>query len=441
MIKKAVILALLVVLAATMTISMSPPAQAQPPTDQEIQDAVDDGIAWLVANQNPDGSWGTSEQVAVTALAVKKLEHHCVDTTWGLGLPSPFDCPYSVNISNGLDYIFANACNMGITPQPAGNPDTNGNGIGVYFQTGGCGSTLHRTYTTGLALMAIAETTTPNRVVDVPGSPVDGYTYYDVVVDAVDYLAFAQNDAGPERGGWGYYENYVGLSDNSNSGFAVLGLEYAQADPPEGFAITIPQFVKDELCVWISYMQCMVAGPNHGGLGYDSGNGPCNWVNIYKTGTLLQMMEFTGDACGNQQEAVDYLILHWNDANIDLGWKGTGSEPSQYLAMYTAMKGLVAQGYVDPAVIDGINWQDEFDTALVAEQLADGSWPEVGWTNSLESTLFALLILQKVVPPPPAPPIRVPTISQWGMIAMGILLAAALVWSVRRRWIVSAGKS
>jgi hypothetical protein len=35
----------------------------------------------------------------------------------------------------------------------------------------------------------------------------------------------------------------------------------------------------------------------------------------------------------------------------------------------------------------------------------------------------------------------VPTLSQWGMIAMGILLAAALVWSVRRRWVVSAGKS
>jgi len=35
----------------------------------------------------------------------------------------------------------------------------------------------------------------------------------------------------------------------------------------------------------------------------------------------------------------------------------------------------------------------------------------------------------------------VPTVSQWGMIAMGILLAAALIWSVRRRWIVSAGKS
>ena len=33
----------------------------------------------------------------------------------------------------------------------------------------------------------------------------------------------------------------------------------------------------------------------------------------------------------------------------------------------------------------------------------------------------------------------VPTMSQWGMIAMGILFAALLIWSVRRRWIVRAG--
>jgi hypothetical protein len=35
----------------------------------------------------------------------------------------------------------------------------------------------------------------------------------------------------------------------------------------------------------------------------------------------------------------------------------------------------------------------------------------------------------------------VPTMSQWGMIAMGILLAALLIWSVRRRWAVRAGNN
>jgi len=38
-------------------------------------------------------------------------------------------------------------------------------------------------------------------------------------------------------------------------------------------------------------------------------------------------------------------------------------------------------------------------------------------------------------------PGEVPTLSQWGMIGMAILLGAVLIWSVRRRWVVSAGKS
>ena len=41
----------------------------------------------------------------------------------------------------------------------------------------------------------------------------------------------------------------------------------------------------------------------------------------------------------------------------------------------------------------------------------------------------------------PCPQRGVPTLSQWGMIGMAILLGAVLIWSVRRRWVVSAGKS
>ena len=38
-------------------------------------------------------------------------------------------------------------------------------------------------------------------------------------------------------------------------------------------------------------------------------------------------------------------------------------------------------------------------------------------------------------------PAAVPTLSQWGMIGMGILLAALLVWSMRKRRIISVGKN
>jgi len=39
------------------------------------------------------------------------------------------------------------------------------------------------------------------------------------------------------------------------------------------------------------------------------------------------------------------------------------------------------------------------------------------------------------------PPIHhIPTTSEWGMIAMGILFATALVWSVRKKWVTSTDK-
>lgn len=46
-----------------------------------------------------------------------------------------------------------------------------------------------------------------------------------------------------------------------------------------------------------------------------------------------------------------------------------------------------------------------------------------------------------VTPTIPPTPTDVPTLSQWGMIGMAIVLAAFLVWSIRRRWVVRTGKS
>ena len=46
-----------------------------------------------------------------------------------------------------------------------------------------------------------------------------------------------------------------------------------------------------------------------------------------------------------------------------------------------------------------------------------------------------------ITPTPPPPPTAVPTTSQWGMIGMVTLFAVFLIWSLRRRRIVSINKS
>ena len=48
-------------------------------TEAEIDQAIADGMTWLAAQQNVDGSWGAWEYVAHTGLATKKFEHHAVE--------------------------------------------------------------------------------------------------------------------------------------------------------------------------------------------------------------------------------------------------------------------------------------------------------------------------------------------------------------------------
>jgi hypothetical protein len=374
----------------------------EPPTEEEVRAAIAAGTAWLASQQEGDGSWPHYERCAVTAMAIKKLEHHAVDRRWGLGLPSPFHeaNPYKSHIEAGFAWLFANcAYTKDIGVQPAGDPDSDGDGIGVYWQWGG--NDWHQSYTTGLALMALCEAVELDRVIE--GGPLVGWTYEEAARDTMDDLSFGQNDAGPARGGWGYYENHAEWSDNSNTGYVTLGLGFAEAPPPQGCGFEIPQFVKDELNIWVDYIQNDVNGDtNDGGSGY---TGPDDWVNILKTGNLLQQMQLVGDApdSGRVQDALDYMARHWDDANQEPGWRGwDGSGTSNYQAMFTAMKGFTSLGieeFGDPA----INWAEDFETELLAEQHPDGSWPDCYWGDDLLCTTWALFTLQRVAPIPAVP--------------------------------------
>jgi hypothetical protein len=361
---------------------------SQAATEEEIEASIQSGIDWLVSVQNSNGSWGGYEQVAHTGLALIKLE----DRAFELGFESPFDpaYPYSTNVIAGLNYLFRNTYIITISVQPGGDPDTNGNGFGVYIS-----DSYHQTYATGIALMAIAGTRDPLRIVNEPGAvDVNGWSYAGVVQEAVDYLSFGQNDVTWPRGGWGYTHNQD-WSDNSNSGYAVLGLDFAES-PAFGFEKPVPQFVKDELNIWIDYIQNDVDGdPQDGGSGYTD---PYNWVNILKTGNIIYQMAYYGDDQAVQRviDAVNYIERHWNDNNQDPGFRN----PTHYQAMYTMMKGFERMG-IDIISVGGIDidWFDEVSTIIVNSQNPDGSWPYDYWGNEILSTGWALLTLEKVTPP------------------------------------------
>jgi hypothetical protein len=400
-----ILLTLLLISFVSTTFACIPYGKAATPAD--IEASIVKGLAWLATQQAGDGSWGTGTyyaRVAYTGMAVLKFETRAVELN-----KDPLDPSYEyyAQVRNGLDFIFNMSLVVDISVQTHGNPDSNGDGKGVVFNTEYLEG---ETYATGIASMAIAASTHPDMTVSVAGSPVDGWKYKDVEQDVMDYLTYGQNEESNPgdwwQGGWGYEANQAGWSDQSNTGYAVLGLIYGQAPLPHGFGLTIPQFVKDELNIWIGYIQNPVDGDaNDGGSGYES---PDDWVNILKTGTLLQEMALVGDTLATPRvdEAIKYIERHWNDTSGDPGWKWNAPTQVHKQAMYTTMKGFEAFNIklidADGGGIRDDDWYNEFADDLLAEQAVfpEGHWNTDWWTGEyVMPTCWALLILEKAAPP------------------------------------------
>ena len=360
----------------------------EPPFEEQIEAAIVKGLTWLAATQNPDGSWGwwgDCNSLATTGLVVLKFETRAIE----LGLdPLGPEYEYATNVQNGLNYIMGFAQTTPIDPQPAGNPDGDGDGIGLYFNM----CDWHQIYSTGISMMALAASGHPEL-------------YKDTLQDAVDFMAWSQADdyCGLQRGGWRYYGNQC-WSDNSNTGYVTLGLGFAEAPPPFGFGITIPQFVKDELTLWIDTIQDDVNGdPDDGGSWYEP---YWPWVNILKTGNLIFEMVLVGDSAGTPrlQDALDYIERHWQDMNQDPGW-GYGVYPVNYQATFIMKKGLdFSRIHLIDLDGDGIpehDWFTEIATAIIGQQNPDGSWPGCYWGDQYLCTAWALLTLEPFVPPSP----------------------------------------
>lgn len=337
----------------------------------EVDAAVETGVAWLLTQRNPsDGSFGGSfayDAVARTALAVTKLCDRSVE----MGYPYPAeDGPYVDEIVEGLNYIYQYAVNA------TG---------GIYLST----NSGHSVYNTGIAMMAIAAARCPACVVEGPGL-LSGKTFEEVLQVTVDFFTNSQN---PD-GGWRYWDD-LQPSDNSNTGFAVLGLLAA-----EGAGIPIDQSLKDNLSVYIDYIQYDA----NGGSGYVV---PNSWVNILKTGNLLFEMAFVGDTPESARAnlALEYIGNTWN-APSGTGTTTPGWKPDNYLAMYCLMKGFVTMD-IETIIVGSteVDWYNEFVVAILGDPANTNPWPLPGspWLDPYLSTVFSLLTLEKITPIPYIP--------------------------------------
>jgi hypothetical protein len=359
--------------------------------DVEINATIEDGLRYLYLQQWADGRWqDLGCDVATTAMAVLAFENqeHRPINDYNRDI-------YAEYVKAGLDFLTSLLVVQALDIQTAGNPEeivpgnADGNGLGVYPNS------CYPPYEIGMVMMAFVGagklgTGGPNLIA--PNGPADvvGRTYRDLVIDMVDYCAWAQNDewTGCSRGGWRYSANYSS-SDNSVSQWPTIGLEAAETF----WQISSPSFVKSELLYWINATQINSPGNHYDGAFYydcygsfyrdgmpSTGAGLCelSYCDVPKTDTRIQ-------------RTLGYLERMW----------GSGYNKGFYYSMYAIAKGcLIAVDDMGDLskinFIGSIAWYPDYARYLVDNQYADGSWPTTGWGDILDDS-WAILVLQKTI--------------------------------------------
>jgi len=115
---------------------------------------------------------------------------------------------------------------------------------------------MEQVYSTPLLLLALNASHAPDRPND-GGLDFNRDGYADplasIAQDIVDWLVYAQIDAGLGEGGWHYgpFDNRADPGEQSISGHVVLGLAAGEA-----CGCHIPAWAKSELSLFVRHIQC-----------------------------------------------------------------------------------------------------------------------------------------------------------------------------------------
>lgn len=366
--------------------------------DVEVNMAIDRGL-WNLHKREvlssvsgvPTGYWqGVSPyQQAVAAATASCVQAFSVHGHIATG--NNAEDPYVEDVARGLAHLPTELVSFALTPQTAGNPDSNGNGIGLYVGS-------NAVYIGGQVIDALVASGTPNAVTTTGPVNVIGRTYAELVQDILEGYAWGQSESGGARGGWRYSFN----SDSDNSAcqwWAIGGIAAERV-----FGSIIPQWVKDEnLNYWLSYSQYRngTATGNDGSLGY-TGPQSFAWDSGMNT-TPSGCVQFVLDGIASNDprfiDANGYIARNWSvliNATRLYGMFATAKSMRLAIPPVTHLTspGVSIDWYHndtqagDP--IDGVARR------LVTTQQSDGSWDEALVIDDL-ATSWAVIILSSTI--------------------------------------------
>jgi RHS repeat-associated protein len=343
--------------------------------DVEVNKAIDDGLWWLYTSKEVVGAnfrWNNvrygSHYGNSTASAVQAYE-----INGHLEAGDPDEDPYVDVVRGGIDYLLTQMYYYNIGPQTYGDPDSNGNGIGLTINSG------YQIYELGAVMDAFVATGTRDALARVGGANVIGRRYQDLVQDMVDMYAWGQYDHATVGGGWRYSWNQA--PDNSAAQWGAIGMLAAERH----FGCTVPQWVKERNNVWLNYSYNAA-----GYFGYTS-RSPNRALSTGPSGMVQLSFDGYDTSDSRWQACETYIDSHWAEFI-------STSRDCRYYSYYAFAKAMrLANSLEVTHLPSGLDWYGDetrgLARILVDRQNADGSWAYDGWPYVGERTAAAWCVI------------------------------------------------
>ncbi|RDH87793.1 MAG: hypothetical protein DIZ78_04420 [endosymbiont of Escarpia spicata] len=347
----------------------------------EINVAIDEGLWYLHQEQTrttaegyETGYWTSNARASATASSIQSflINGH-------LESVDPAEDPYQETVVRGLRQLFRDLGTVDIATQTYGEPDTNGNGIGI--QTGQNSSGAQPIYQGGQVMDAIASTGTPLARTITGAANINRRSYFDILTDMADQYGWGQTERG-SGGGWRYSWN--GSIDQSAAQWGAIGLLAAQ----DVFGVAIPQWVKERNRVWITN--------SYGGIGFGYTTG-----GVTQAGTPSGLVQMVFDELETSDirwiTSERWMRDNWGTQyDIDVGNRPV----YPYYAMTKAMR-LAKPTPVVNFAHDGFDWFSDptegLARILIDEQIATGEIPGTRWISKQLRSSWSVIILSRTL--------------------------------------------